>query len=196
MAVSADVALGCMNLPYCPKLNEECANRMKLINIHSTDFAKITMLFSVAFFIQGLMFFNYINREMAQDYILHGDPTWYVYFNYKFFNAFIEHDWNTLWEMTKASPFGILLYIESTLLQLVGGSSRATVSSINLVYYFVAQIATFLFFYKFHKKKSAGAIAVLLLLSLSTPFRTGGPDLNIVDFHFDLVLFFMLLMLH
>lgn len=194
--MSADVALGCMNLPYCPKLNEECANRMKLINIHSTDFAKITMLFSVAFFIQGLMFFNYINREMAQDYILHGDPTWYVYFNYKFFNAFIEHDWNTLWEMTKASPFGILLYIESTLLQLVGGSSRATVSSINLVYYFVAQIATFLFFYKFHKKKSAGAIAVLLLLSLSTPFRTGGPDLNIVDFHFDLVLFFMLLMLH
>lgn len=169
---------------------------MKLINIHSSDFTKITILFSVAFFIQGLLFFNYINREVAQDYILHGDPTWYVFFNYKLFNAYIESNWSVIWEMAQTLPWGILLFFGTTFLQLIGGSSRATVSLINLVYYFAAQIATFLFFSKFHKTKSAGTVAVLLLLALSTPFRKDGPGLNIGDFHFDLVLFFMLLVLH
>ena len=169
---------------------------MKLINIRSFSLTKIAILFSLAFFIQGLLFVNYINREVAPSYILHGDPTWYIFFNYKLFNAYIESDWGVFLEMARTSPWGILLFLETTFLQLIGGSSRATVSSINLVYYFVAQIATFLFFYKFHKSKSAGAIAVLLLLSLSSPFRRDGPGLNIGDFHFDLVLFFMLLVLH
>lgn len=169
---------------------------MKLINIHSSSLTKIAILFSMAFFIQGLLFFNYINREIAPDYILHGDPTWYIFFNYKLFNAYIESNWGVFWEMAQTSPWGMLLFLETTFLQLIGGPSRATVSSINLVYFFAAQIATFLFFYKFHKTKSAGAIAVLLLLALSTPFRKDGPGLNIGDFHFDLVLFFMLLVLH
>ncbi len=171
-------------------------SRMKLMNIRSFSLTKIAVLFSLAFFIQGLLFFNYINREIAPDYILHGDPTWYIFFNYKLFNAYIESNWSVFWEMAQTSPWGILLFLETTFLQLIGGPSRATVSSINLVYFFIAQAATFLFFYKYHKTKSAGAIAVLLLLALSTPFRKDGPGLNIGDFHFDLVLFFLLLVLH
>ena len=171
-------------------------SRIKLMNIRSFSLTKIAVLFCLAFFIQWLLFINYINREIAPDYILHGDPTWYIFFNYKLFNAYIESNWSVFWEIAKTSPWGILLFLETTFLQLIGGPSRATVSSINLVYFFMAQAATFLFFYKYHKTKSAGAIAVLLLLALSTPFRKDGPGLNIGDFHFDLVLFFLLLVLH
>lgn len=169
---------------------------MKLMNIYRPSLTKITILFPLAFFIQVLLFFNYINREVASSYILHGDPTWYIFFNYKLFNAYIESNWSVFWEMAQTSPWGVLLFFETTFLQLVGGPSRATVSLINLVYFFIAQAATFLFFYKYHKTKSAGAIAVLLFLSLNTPFRKDGPGLNIGDFHFDLVLFFLLLILH
>lgn len=169
---------------------------MNSFKIFPLNHSKIATLFVIAFLLQGLLFFNYMNREVAFDFILHGDPTWYIYFNYKLFNAYIENNWNVFWEMAKTSPWGMLLFIETTFLQLIFGPSRASVSSINLVYYFLAQIATFVFFYKWHNRKSAGIIAVILLLALTSPFRKDGPGLNISDFHFDLVFFFMLLVLH
>jgi len=145
---------------------------------------------------QFFLFSSYIEREASWNYVLHGDPTWYVYFNYDFLDALTEKDWTRIWGRLRTSPWGSLLFFEAAATQLMFGADRMGIAAINLVYFTGAQIITFVFFYRLTGRPAAGWLAIAILMSMQTPFRGDGPGLNISDFHFDLVLFYLLLGIH
>lgn len=145
---------------------------------------------------QLLLYAAFMNREVAWNYILHGDPTWYVYFNYKIYHAVVERNWAVIWQQATTSPWGILLFLETLVPQFLLGPSRFSVGVINLVYFLLAQAAVYIFFARLTCSVIGGVTAVALLMAMQTPFRGDGPGLNIADFHFDLVLFFLLVILH
>lgn len=145
---------------------------------------------------QLLLYAAFINREVAWNYILHGDPTWYVYYNYKIYHAVVERNWATIWQQATTSPWGILLFLETLVPQFLLGPSRFSVGVINLVYFLLAQAAVYIFFARLTRAAIGGVAAVALLMAMQTPFRGDGPGLNIADFHFDLVLFYLLVILH
>jgi len=148
------------------------------------------------FLVQFILFKNYIERECASEYILHGDPTWYIYFNYKIFSDLISKNFTEIIKFVQDAPWGVPLFFQTTLIQVIFGPSRTSVCLINLLYYLIAQVCTYLFFKKIYISKFAGWFALLFFLALGTPFRKDGPGLNISDFHFDLILFFILLLIH
>lgn len=139
--------------------------------------------------LQIFLFTSYIQREVADDVILHGDPTWYTFFSYEIFNHIIDHDWTWLVQKARTMPWGILLWVESAGLQLLLGSGRLSILYINLIYYIVCQIAVFYFFTWFGKAKYYGWIGLFLFLTLATPFTAVA--LNIRDFHPDLITAFL-----
>jgi len=143
--------------------------------------------------VQVLLFRSFIEREVSWTYILHGDPTWYVFINYQIFEAVRTRNWEVLAEHAVRSPWGIVLFLEALIPQFLFGPSRFSLAFVNLAYYVVAQAFTFLFVHRLTRSYTAGFAALALLLAMQSPFRGDGPGLNIVDFHFDLVLFFLLL---
>jgi hypothetical protein len=149
--------------------------------------------FLVAALLQILLFKSFVEREVAWNFVLHGDPTWYVYFCYKLFDALLRGDYVEIYDFAKTAPWGIVLFLESALTQLLFGVSRFGVVAVNLLYYLAAQIATYAFFRRVGGCAWSGIVAVLLFMAMGTPFRTDGPGLNISDFHFDLVFYFLLL---
>jgi len=142
--------------------------------------------------LQILLFRSFVKREVAPDVVLKGDPTWYTFFAYDTRDALARGDWARLKRRAAGSPWGMMLFLQSGVVQLLLGSSRATVLSLNLIYYFLAQAATFWFFSRVGKSHLVGLVAVMLFMALQSPFR-GGFVLNMRDFHFDLILYFLLL---
>lgn len=146
--------------------------------------------------VQCFLYATFMQREVAWNYILHGDPTWYVYFNYKIYHAVVERTWNVVWQQAKSAPWGILLFLETLVPQFILGPSRFSVGVINLLYFLLAQAVVYGFFSRLTRSAIGGIVAVALLMAMQTPFRGDGPGLNIADFHFDLVLFYLLVLLH
>ena len=142
--------------------------------------------------LQVFLFCTFVEREVAPDPILRGDPTWYTFFCYDTHDAMLRRDWHRLWVRAEHSPWGVLLFLQAGLAQMVFGANRAGVLSLNLIYYLMAQVVTFYFFRRLTRSSSAGLVAAMLFMALGSPFR-GGPTLNIRDFHFDLILYFLLL---
>lgn len=153
----------------------------------------VALCLAALFALQIVLYVGYVQREVAWNYALHGDPTWYLMFCYRLFEAMMNGDWGVIGRFAKHSPWGVPLFLEAGLNQLVFGRGRLGIVSINLVYFLVAQLATFAFFTWVARSVWGGILAVLLLLAMQTPFRGDGPGLNIVDFHFDLVFFYLLL---
>lgn len=145
--------------------------------------------------LQCLLYRSYIEREIAWNYVFRGDTNWYNFYAYRFFEALLKRDWDTLVFSAKTFPWGILLFVESAFMQLLLGASRFSMTSVNLVHFLVVQWATFVFFRRIGGSAWGGAAALLLLFTMRTPFRGDGPGLNIVDFHFDLVFFYLFLLI-
>lgn len=142
--------------------------------------------------LQVVLFIAYMKREVEPSYFLHGDPTWYYYFIYRVFDAFVHGRWEIIAEQARTSPWGITLFLQSIFPQLLFGSSRWTATIVNLGYFAVTQIVVTRFYWRLTRSVPATLAMLGLFLSMSTAFRTDGPGLNISDFHFDLILFFML----
>jgi hypothetical protein len=157
---------------------------------------KYLIIISLLLLAQALLFVAYVNREVAWNYILHGDPTWYTYFSYKVFDAVVHRDWSVVWNQAVTSPWGVLLFLQSVVPQLLFGPSRVSVLSVNLFYYCMAQVITYYFFCKVTRSHIGGFVGLALFLTMNTPFRKGQPDLNIADVHFDLVFFFLIVVIY
>lgn len=157
---------------------------------------KIAFALAVIFLVQVLLFVSFMNREVSWSYLLHGDPTWYTYFNYRVFDALIHHEWSVIREQIATSPWGSLLFLEAAIPQFLFGASRTSAVSVNLVFYLAAEFATFWFFFRLLRSVRAGFLGLCFLLAMGTPFRTVGIGLNISDFHFDFILFSFLLILY
>lgn len=153
----------------------------------------VALCLAALFALQVFLYVGFVQREVAWNYALHGDPTWYLAFCYRLFEAMMNGDWGVVGRFAKNSPWGVPLFLEAGLNQLVFGRGRLGIVSINLVYFLVAQLATFAFFTWVARSVWGGILAVLLLLAMQTPFRGDGVGLNIADFHFDLVFFYLLL---
>lgn len=138
-------------------------------------------------------FRQYMAREITWSYVLRGDTNWYVWHVYAIAEALKAGDWAQLWRYATTFAWGMPLFIEAAVIQILHGPSRAGVAVVNLLYFLAAQAATFLVFRKIGGSVWAGVAALALLLAMQTPFRTDGPGLNIADFHFDLVFFYLLL---
>ena len=123
------------------------------------------------FLVQFILFKNYIERECASEYILHGDPTWYIYFNYKIFSDLISKNFTEIIKFVQDAPWGVPLFFQTTLIQVIFGPSRTSVCLINLLYYLIAQVCTYLFFKKIYISKFAGWFALLFFLALGTSQR-------------------------
>lgn len=158
--------------------------------------SKIAFMLAVIFLAQVLLFVSFMNREVSWSYLLHGDPTWYMYFNYRVFDALIHHQWSVIGEQISTSPWGSLLFLEAAIPQFLFGASRTSAVSVNLAFYLAAQLATFWFFFRLLRSVQAGFLGLFFLLAMGTPFRTVGIGLNISDFHFDFILFSFLLILY
>ncbi len=152
-----------------------------------------TAAFLIAAAVQILVYKTYIEREIAWSFVFRGDPNWYVFYTYRLFEAFLRRDWAEIYGYAKTFPWGMVLFFEAIGTQLVFGASRFGMASVNLIYFLIAQAATFIVFRRIGGSAWSGLAAVLLLLAMRTPFRGDGPGLNIVDFHFDLVFFYVFL---
>jgi len=152
-----------------------------------------TVAFLIAAALQILLYKTYIEREIAWSFVFRGDPNWYVFYTYRLFEAVLRRDWAELLFYAKTFPWGMVLFLEAVATQLVFGASRFGMASVNLIYFLIAQWATFAVFRRIGGSPWSGVAAVLLLLAMQTPFRGDGPGLNIVDFHFDLVFFYVFL---
>jgi len=150
-------------------------------------------IFIVLMVLQVLLFRTFVAREVAPDPVLRGDPTWYTYFCYDTHDAMIHRDWGRLAGRASTSPWGVLLFLQAGIAQMFFGAGREGVLSLNLVYYLAAQVFTFWFFARLARSYWGGLVAVGLLLAVASPFRSG-PALNMRDFHFDLVLMFLLIL--
>jgi hypothetical protein len=161
-----------------------------------TENRKYSILISLLLLGQALLFVAYVNREVSWNYMLHGDPTWYTYFSYRVFDAVVHRDWSIVWNQAVTSPWGVLLFLQSVVAQLLFGSSRVSVLSVNFFYYAAAQVITYYFCYTVTRSPVGGFTGLALFLTMTTPFRKGQPDLNIADFHFDLVFFFLIVIIY
>ena len=103
-----------------------------------TDGRRAAGVFLALAVLQILLFREFMAREVAWDYLLHGDPTWYTYFCYKVFHALNQREWALLWEQAVTSPWGVLLFLQSAIPQFLFGPSRASLVSVNLFYYLTA----------------------------------------------------------
>jgi hypothetical protein len=160
------------------------------------NWPKTVLAFAAILVLQTVFFCNYMEREVKEVFVLHGDPTWYVIFNYRLFINFIESRFADMLTFCQTSPWGVLLFFQSLICQIVLGPSRLSITIVNLIYFLVCQVFTFIFFIRTTKSKLIAWLSVFILLALNTPFRKDGPGLNIADFHFDLILFFLLLLIH
>ena len=160
------------------------------------NWPKTVFAFAAILFLQTVSFCNYMEREVKEVFVLHGDPTWYIIFNYRLFTNFIESRFADMFTFCQTSPWGVMLFFQSLICQIVLGPSRLSITVVNLIYFLVCQVFTFIFFFRTTKSKLIAWLSVFILLALNTPFRKDGPGLNIADFHFDLILFFLLLLIH
>jgi len=142
---------------------------------------------------QVLLFRHYMAREVSWGFVLRGDTNWYVWQVYALVEAFRAHDWARIWHATTTFAWGMPLFLEAVAIQLIHGTSRAGIAFVNLIYFLLAQAATFVVFRRIGGSAWAGLAALALLLAMQTPFRGDGIGLNIADFHFDLVFFYFLL---
>lgn len=154
----------------------------------------LTVAFVALAIIQFLLYRSYIEREVAWNFVLRGDTNWYIFFSYRIFEAILNRDLTTLVFSAVTFPWGMVLFLESAFMQLVFGPSRFSVASVNLAHFLIAQWATFIIFRRISGSAWVGLSALLLLFSMQTPFRGDGPGLNITDFHFDLVFFYLFLL--
>ena len=116
---------------------------------------------------------------------------WFTFFAYDTREALVRGDWDRLKWRAEGSPWGMVLFLQAAVIQLLLGPGRLSVLSLNLIYYVLAQVATFWFFSRVAKSYLAGLVSVLLFMALQSPFR-GGLAVNMRDFHHDLVLYFLL----
>ena len=141
--------------------------------------------------VQILLFRAFIEREVAWNYVLSGDATWYVYHAYHVTESLKHGRLGELYSIAAKSPWGVLLFLEAAPLQLIFGASRFSVVLINLVHYLGAQLATYLFFRHAGGSDWAGLAAWLLFMAIGTPFTIAAFQMS--DFHFDFALYCLLL---
>ncbi len=142
--------------------------------------------FAGLFTLQLLLFTSYMARAVSPNPVLLGDTTWFTYFCYEFANALHNQNYLLFPHKVLIQPWGVLLWLESVATQHLFGGGRTSLVVINLLHYFLAQLSTYIFFLGVYGSRRIGMAALLLFLSLHTPFR-GAETLTIIDFHPDFI---------
>jgi hypothetical protein len=161
---------------------------------HARTVASLVVAFIA---IQILLYVSFMKREVTWSYNLYGDPTWYIFYAYETFKEILHHDWAPLWEQFRVrTPWGFFLFVEAAAMQFIFGPGRIAIAILNLIYYLVAQLAVFRYFQVKSISTIVAGFSLALFMAMHSPFRLSGAALNISDFHFDFVLFCLMVIVY
>jgi len=136
------------------------------------------------FTVETVVFYVQMADQIAPFFPMNFDQGGYANYTYQLFEAIRERGWSALGSVITNPPTatGTALIIQGALLSLIGGATRTTLISINLIYFIALQIVVFLtVMARTHSLRLAG-IALALLLALRTFFNPAG---GIFDFRMD-----------
>ncbi|MGA2261584.1 MAG: hypothetical protein ABSH28_09125 [Acidobacteriota bacterium] len=137
---------------------------------------------------QYLLFRSFVNRELAWTYPLHDDQVGYLTQTYGLFEALrSSHNGSALLSMlagkwAERSATGVMLPVQACILFLFLGVSRLTALTVNLIYYFLWQIATFLCVRFLTRSLYFATLSWGLVLAIGSPLILPG---GLVDFRYD-----------
>lgn len=153
-------------------------------NFHFSSRMATTIGFAILFAFEALIFYAHVAEEIAPFYPRGFDQIGYISSSYQLIEQFRVYGWSAFIDFVlgSRSPTGVLLTAQGALLGLLGGANRASLLTINLLYFFTVQIALFWCIRSRTRKESFAWIGVALLLATNTAFNVAG---GIFDYRFD-----------
>jgi len=128
----------------------------------------------VLFAIQALVFYSQYAGQIAPYYPTNWDQLAFFSRTYQLMAAFYSQGWLGLTSQLGNAPQGATLPIQGALLALIGGESRTTIASLNLVYFVALQATVFWTVSARTGKAFLSWVAIALILSLAALFHAGG----------------------
>jgi hypothetical protein len=149
---------------------------------------RVIWIFIAVLLAQYLLFRSFVNRELAWAYPAHDDQVGYLSQTYELFEAIrTSHNGSALLSMlagkgAEHTPTGVMLPIQTSILFLFLGVSRLTALTLNLIYYFLWQITTFVCVRYLTRSLYFALISWGLILALGSPLLSIG---SLTDFRYD-----------
>ena len=148
------------------------------------------------FAVQTAMFLSYSTTYVESVPILLGDTNWYIYFAYEMYDALMDGNWSLFLRKMHEFPWGVLMWFESVLSQVLFGIGRTQLLLVNFGHLLLCQAGTYLFFSRLGRSRVLGLAGLALFMALGTPFRTLQGVHSILHFHPDLIATWLFIMLY
>lgn len=156
------------------------------------DWRKKPIPILVLFAIEATVFYGQLAVQIAPFYPMNFDQAGYIDQVYTLYMSFAEHGWSSLFkfpfvlrnadEVSIGAGTGVGFLMQGVLAAIVGGPSRASLLTMNLIYFYALQIALFVAIGVRTRNTNYSWLAIALLIASVSIFNPAG---GIFDFRYD-----------
>lgn len=158
----------------------------------SNDFRKALIPFFILFAVEASVFYGQLAIQITPFYPMNFDQAGYIDQVYTLYLSFVDRGWPSLFKFpflltndggpSIGAGTGVGLLIQGTLAAIVGGPSRTSLLTLNLIYFYALQICLFAAIGSRTQNTNYSWEGVALLISCISIFNPAG---GIFDFRFD-----------
>lgn len=152
---------------------------------------KLIPLF-VLFAVEAAVFYGQLSVQITPFYPMNFDQAGYIDQVYSLYLSFVDHGWSYLFafpfvlknagEVSIGAGTGVGLLMQGVLAAIVGGPGRASLLTLNLIYFYALQVALFVAIGVRTRNTNFSWLAIALLIASVSIFSPAG---GIFDFRFD-----------